>query len=158
MPKYNWEATYADGFKVPQYNADGSENAYTDLRHELLTSFALYAMLGDEKLEKVFELHLDPGQRLIFRKRVWMYSTPDGGGQDFVYMIGWQQKQHHRGVYSCNGYEKNCECPNVQAIAYVFSDGHVELAGKFREGHPVFDPPKKSVKETHLEDWPGCKS
>lgn len=152
MPKYNWEATYADGSKVLQYNADGTENAYTDLQHELLTSFALYAMLGRERIEKVFELHLDKGQRLIFRKRVWMYSTPEGGGEDFVYMVGWQKTL---GIYlnADDTYTQH----NVQAIAYVFSDGHVELAGAFREGHPVFDPPKKSVRETHLDDWPGCK-
>ena len=147
MPKYNWVARYADGSTFEQYNADGTENGYTSIDHNKLESFAIIVQFDDGKRAKLFHLHLDEGQRLIYRRRVWKHVD---GTEEVVLMVGRQE------VFGYE-YQGDMHYENSQAIAYIFPDHHVELAGTFRENHPVFDPPKKSVLETHLEDWPGCR-
>lgn len=107
-----WVAYYSDGSSLPQYNADGSENKYQDIDRSRLESFALW-----QDSTKVFHLHIEPGQRLIYRRRVEM---PQGTS---VYLVGWQQ---------------TVGTENIQSIAYVFPNGSVELAGRWREGHPWF--------------------
>ena len=96
--------------------ADGSSFGYADIDRKELSAFAL------EKDEKeIVKLHLDEGQRLIWRKRGYIFP---GGGNCEIHLLGWQK--------TING-------ENVQSIAYVFEDGHIEMAGQFREDHPIFD-------------------
>ena len=111
-----WEARYNDGSTLPQYHADGSENRYADIERERLESFALLREDGTV----LFRLHLDPGQRLIFRRRV---ERQVGGTDRVVYLVGWQQ--------TVNG-------SNVQSMGYVTGDGEIHLAGRWRDDHPWF--------------------
>ena len=110
-----WKAFYNDQSSLPQFNADGSENKYADIDRSKLEAFAFFK---DDAL--VFALYLEPGQRLIFRRRV---EQPAGGESTVVYMAGWQQTIEGR---------------NVQSIAYIFPSGAVHMAGPWRENHPWF--------------------
>ena len=110
-------AYYGDNKKELGKQADGSSFGYTDIDREKLSAFALFR---DDK--KIIKLHLDEdGKRLIWRKRE--YKRP-GKSTNTIHLLGWQK--------TVNG-------KNVQSIAYVFDDGHIELAGRFKENHPIFD-------------------
>lgn len=111
-----WIARYNDGDILPQYNEDGSENKYADIDRGRLTEFALF----DDLDQPVFALHLDPGQRLIYRRRVWQ---PAGGDNFVVYMVGWQMTVGGQ---------------NVQSIAYISEDKQIHMAGAWRDNHPWF--------------------
>jgi hypothetical protein len=111
-----WEARYNDGTVLSQNRADGGENRYADIDRSRLDSFALVRADGTA----VLQLHLDTGQRLIFRRRVEQQAS---GTERIVYLVGWQQ--------TVNG-------TNIQSIAYVTGDGETHLAGRWREDHPWF--------------------
>jgi hypothetical protein len=114
-----WIAHYNDGTTLAQYNEDGSENRYQDINRDKLIAFTLW---NDNKLS--LALHLQPGQRLIYRKRV---EKKSGEPDIMVYLAGWQQ--------TVNG-------ENVQSIAYVTQGGEIHLAGAFKEDHPWFYSPE----------------
>lgn len=111
-----WIARYNDGNELHQYREDGSENKYADIDRSRLVSFAL----TDDLNHHVFELHLDPGQRLIYRRRVQQIC----GDEPFVvYMIGWQMTVAGK---------------NVQSIVYISQEGEVHMAGAWRDEHQWF--------------------
>jgi hypothetical protein len=110
-----WEARYNDETTLPQYNDDGSENRYADIDRARLASFALLA----DNLT-VIEVHLDPGARLIFRRRV---AQAPGGETTCVHLVGWQ---------------RTIAGQNVQSILYVMPDGDIHMAGAWRDDHPWF--------------------
>lgn len=114
----NWVSRYNDGTSLPQYNEDGSENKYSDIDRQKLSSFELTKRVG----ELAFCLHLDPGQRLIFRRRVMKRS---GYTDMVVYVVGWQM---------------NVNGKNVQSIAYLTEKGEIHMAGAWKETHPWFYP------------------
>lgn len=119
-----WAAKYDDDTIVDQFK-DGVELSYDNLKdRERIVSFALWNF---DTRKAVFTLHLDPGQKLIYRRRNWQHGGEDKPFQ-VVYLVGWRR--------TISG-----EC--VQSIAYVFEDtGRVELAGRFRDDHPIFESPK----------------
>jgi hypothetical protein len=106
-----WEARYNDGSALPQYNDDGSENRYADIDRGRLVNFAILRSDG----HPVLTLHLDPGQRLIFRRRVEMRP---GAPPFVIYLVGWQM---------------TVQGQNVQSIAYLAESGELHLAGAWRE-------------------------
>lgn len=109
-----WIATYTDGSTLSQYNEDGSENAYKDIDRERLHSFALLTAEG----RTVLVLMLDPGQRLIYRKR---HRIVMGVSHHVIWLVGWQQ---------------TIAGQNVQSIAYVGETGSIILGGKFKDNDP----------------------
>lgn len=113
-----WEARYTDGTTLPQYHEDGRENRYADIDRARLASFAV---LSDDGQRLIFEMHLDPRARLIFRRRV----EQGPGHRMVVHMIGWQR--------TVGG-------ENVQSIAYITECGEIHMAGAWREDHPWFYP------------------
>jgi hypothetical protein len=108
-----WRAFYSDGTTLSQYEG-GQEQRYTDIDRGRLTAFAV--LKNDVPLVMV---HLDPGQQLIYRRRVFV--RPDG--RIVLHLVGWQQKW---------GGE------NKQFIACVNEDGQVDLIGRWRENHAIF--------------------
>lgn len=120
----NWTAHYNDGTTLNQYNGD-NENRYQDIDRSKLTCFVLS---NDEKL--LFAVHLQPDQRLIYRKRV---EKKAGLPDTVIYLAGWQQ--------TVNG-------QNIQSIAYVTEGGQIHLAGEFKEDHPWFYSPELLPFET----------
>jgi hypothetical protein len=113
---FAWKAIYSDGTILPQYNEDGSKNGYENIDRTILKAFAIF---DDDKL--LFKLHLEPGQRLIYRRRNFI-NPMNPSETNFFYMIGWQQK--------IGG-------ANTQAINYVYPDGHIEQAGIWAGGEPT---------------------
>jgi len=113
-----WKAVYNDGTVLSQFNEDGSENKYLDIDRSKIAFFELFA---GTKL--IFRLHLEEGRRLICRRRVELNIMT--GKTESIFLVGWQQ--------TVNG-------SNIQDIAYIFPDGHVELAGKWKE-HRIFCEP-----------------
>jgi len=111
MSKITWNAIYKDGTNLPQYNVDGAVNKYPDIDRSKLEFFELNQ---GEKL--LFKLHLEAGRKLIVRRRTMQSLL--GTNKKVVWMVGWQ--------WNANG-------RNVQDIAWVFEDGHVELTGQFKE-------------------------
>jgi len=109
-----WVAKYRDGQFVTQHKGNGEMMSADNVDRKLVESFSL---LNGEKI--IFTLHLDPGQRLIYRRRV---EQNVGGEQKVCHLVGW------RGDIA-------------QSICYVFEDGQVEMAGAFREDHPWFYSP-----------------
>lgn len=115
-----WQAVYSDATFLNQYNENGSENKYTDIDRVKLTEFRLFnSDTGDLR----FSVMLEDGQRLVYRKRVFMKSDDQ---QILVYLVGWQM--------TVNG-------TNVQSIAYIPENGSsVVMGGKFKEGHALYGP------------------
>jgi hypothetical protein len=123
-----WRAVYKDGTELSQFKEDGSENKYPDIDRGKLAFFEIHST--DSVL---FRLHLEPGRRLIVRKRIIgnLFNPTD---KKVVWMVGWQWNENGR---------------NLQDIAWVFEDGHVELTGRFKEC--PFNGPEKLL-ECEKED------
>ncbi len=117
---YIWKATYKDGSTFSQYDENSREYSYEQIDKSRLESFTLYKEDG----ATVITLHIDPGQRLIYRRRVEM--SPGLSTTLICHLVGWQENINGR---------------NVQSIAYCFEDGRIELAGQFRNNHPWFYAP-----------------
>lgn len=112
-----WLAQYNDGSSLPQFNPDGSENNYADIDRQRLAAFSIV-----KDNAPAIVVHLDPGQRLIYRRRV----AKHGNGQEtVVLLVGWQATVNGR---------------NVQSIAYVYPDASIHMAGEWRDDHPWFYP------------------
>jgi hypothetical protein len=120
MREFAWKAFYRDGRTINQHQ-DGKELSYDNLDRDQIVGFGLF---DKQTKQQVFKLHLDSGQKLIYRRRIWKHV---GGGGEVCHLVGWR---------------RNINGESVQAISYVFqSDGRIEMAGRFRESHPVFDSP-----------------
>ena len=65
MPEPIWVVIYRDGGHISNSDVFGVASKYTDIDRSKLKSFELYI---DDK--HVITLHLEPGQRLIYRRRV----------------------------------------------------------------------------------------
>lgn len=142
-----WVAYYDDGTHLRQYDDAGIESKYADIDRSRLTSFALYdggrvdgvdisgnPVVGSylTASKKLLHLHLESGQRLIYRRRVEQSVGTEI--PNVCYMIGWQQL---------------IKGENVQAICYVFEDGTIEVAGRFNESHPWFYSPQAVPSEEY---------
>jgi len=125
-----WVAYYTDDTHLRQYDDAGVESKYADIDRARLASFALYdgGKQDDQYVtatRKLLHLHLEPSQRLIYRRRI---EKPVGAPENVCYMIGWQQ--------TIGG-------QNVQSICYLFEeDGTIEVAGRYNESHPWFYSPQ----------------
>lgn len=118
MEGYQWLAVYQDGSVLQQFGEDGSQNGYGAINREKLSEFH---MIDSSTGKAVFSMTLEPGQRLIYRKRV---SMSEGGPPNWViYLVGWQQTVSGK---------------NVQSLNWIFPNGQIVNTGKFRENHPVF--------------------
>lgn len=100
-----WRAVYSDGTVLDQYNGEGEPNGYKNIDREKLSQFQL---LKDGKVS--FSLILEPGQRLIFRRRVFKKLKEE----KHLFLVGWQKD-------------------GVQAICYLFENGSVIMAGKWKD-------------------------
>src|SRR5574342_774232 len=110
-----WVAHYSDETELPQYNADGTENKYADIDRARLQYFEFR-----DTGRIVLRTYLEPGQRLIYRRRV---EKRPGEPDIVVYMAGWQQ---------------TIAGQNIQSISYIFPDGAVIQAGRFDEASRWF--------------------
>lgn len=111
-----WVAHYSDGARLTQY--DGAvERQYGDIDRARLVAFSL-----ERDGAPVLTVHLTPGQRLIYRRRVFL--RPGADGPVVFHLVGWQRTV--LGV-------------NVQSIqVYSEATGEIHSIGAWREDHPVF--------------------
>lgn len=108
----------------------GTWAAYTDGSADLVRSYGAidrsklhtFSVI-DVQLRPAFTLMLTSGQRLIWRRRVWMTA---GRSRREVHLCGFQQTIKGR---------------NYQAMVYVPAEGFpFTFAGRFRRNHDLFDP------------------
>lgn len=127
-----WRAIYRDGTVVDQYDEkrDPIEVSSEVIDHTQVKTFFIMR----EVQVPVLTLHLDEGQKLIYRRR----TSVTGDKSQMCHLAGWQQ---------------DVGIETVQSIAYVFEDGTIEMAGKFREDHPWF----YSIVLTDAEKAQGLK-
>lgn len=126
-----WRAVYRDGTVVEQYDEkrDPIEVSSEIIdRRNVKTFFILHGQVP------VLTLHLDEGQNLIYRRRI----SVTGDKREICHLVGWQ---------------RIVQGETVQSIAYVFEDGRIEMAGRFREDHPWF----YSIVLTGKENEQGLK-
>jgi len=103
-----WKAIYRDGTVFPQFNEDGSENKYPDINRKELEFFELRMSDGDSD-RLLFKLHLEPGRKLIVRRRttgniILSKAVGVGNGilqaplktRNVVWMVGWQWNANGR--------------------------------------------------------------
>jgi hypothetical protein len=122
---HTWTAVYQDGTHLTQYDPAGGPPRSTEAIDR--AHLAAFVLQGEDGTP-VYVQHLKPGQRLIYRKRT---ENETGRSQDFVaHLIGWQET-----VYTRDGRPRN-----VQHIAHVWENGHIEATGRFYAGHPWFSP------------------
>ncbi len=127
--KYYWIARYDDGKFLSQINPDGSRNSYQDIQRDKLIAFEMW-----QESNRVLFIRFKKSQRLIWRRRVEM--SPQGI-VEICHLVGKQE--------TING-------KNYQGIIGLFeSDGRIETAGKFEEGHPWFFP--VVVHPNEGEEW-----
>jgi|SRR6266849_1935481 len=106
-----WKAIYNDNTFYESSDTPGAKD-YDKIDRSKLSAFEIF---DSDTKKLIYRLVLEPGQRLIYRKRGW---------QDFytseklleIYMVGWQQTVNGR---------------NIQSISHIFPDGHVEQSGKW---------------------------
>lgn len=122
LPKFVWVAKYKDGSIIGQYNDQFIEQSTDDLPDR--ENISVFMMFEANKAKKILSIYFDEGQRLIYRRRVILktgYTNPT-----VYYLVGWQQ--------TVNGV-------NIQSISYINEQtGEIEIAGKFRDDHPIFKP------------------
>ena len=123
---YDWRATYKNGAVFDQGLDDTLSVDRLDRKQ--LDRFELLDGSGDT----IVTLHLDTGQRLIYRRRV---TKTQGGPDSICHLVGWQRTVGGQ---------------NVQSIMYAFEDGRLEMAGQFREDHPWFYAP--ALRRVEIED------
>jgi hypothetical protein len=135
-----WKAVYCDGSELPQFNGDGSENKYLDIKRDILSQFV---MLDDNR--PVVVLHLDNNKRLICRKRVRM--NPDGSTRGFIWLVGWQETLSGYSEKMSDGSRYAMDARNTGVVCAVFQDGHIEVVEKLKEGHPWLYPIELTAQE-----------
>lgn len=114
-----WIAYYSDGEMFEQIDENGVENSYSAIDRSRLVSFAIVSTLRGI----VYELHLESGQSLIWRRRVWIMQGAGEESRQVVHIVGWQHGE---------------QC----SIAFIFPDGHIEHRSSWVSGHPWADPPE----------------
>lgn len=129
MTNIRWRARYSDGSYLDQI--DGT-SVYPTINRKALAAFDILDLdrhkdwsdqeKKSDKYQLVFRMWIEKGQTLIYRYRPRI-SIVTGKKVSEFWMIGHKQKINGR---------------DVQVINYIFPDGHVEQAGKWLGGVPVF--------------------
>lgn len=117
--RYTWLATYNDGTKLAQIDADGTKHNYIDIDRSKLAFFEIW----DGSAMRV-RIKFEPGQQLIWRRRVAMTAS---GISEVCHIVG--KKETTGGK-------------TYQGIVGLFeNDGRIEIADKFSSNHPWFYEP-----------------
>ena len=129
MTNFTFAALYTDTSKVVL----SPTMSYDNLKREGLTAFQV--SVGKSIL---FTLHLEEGQKLIYRARraVTPGVSEEKEVQPQIYMVGWKQKVGGK---------------DVQSITYICDwpgrGFQIHQAGKFNEKHAWFYPPNLKIFE-----------
>lgn len=126
MPRYLWFAEYGDGTRVSHRDMEGRVEASSfgsadDIDRDRVVRFELWDPEHPDLTRTT--LHLEsPRMRLIYRCRRFIRA----GGSELppIHILGWQECVNDR---------------NRQAIAWVREGGGIDITGRFKRGHAVFD-------------------
>ena len=131
MGEFYWRAIYYDGSEADQYGPEGDAVArgYEDIDRSHLMAFEIRDRETDRLIHRVY---MGGDKRLIWRRRVYKKIT--GEPDVVIHLVGWQ---------------RTVQGKNVQAITFVFPDGHTELIGRWHEKHPIFHSPCLREVETN---------
>jgi hypothetical protein len=126
FPDLSWVAYYEDGKTDPMVEpVTRNEIGVYQLDRSRLLSMVFY---GNQGLPW-FEQYFDRGQRMIFRRRVFMAAGGlAAGSPGVINMLGWQ-----RTAQAPDGRDSN-----VQHIAYAIGDESITMGGAFQENHAWF--------------------
>ena len=112
---YVWKAKYDDGEEFNQFDEDGNENRYEDIKRGNLDSFELW---DKETGKKIYWIDLIGDRKLIFRRRNLINVTGgDESSRGMVYLVGW-----HMLVLTNGGPKK------IEVLNYIFEDGSIGLS------------------------------
>jgi len=78
-----WQAIYLNK-TINQYNADGTQNSYSELNYEGLTAFNLV----NEKGNIIVSVPLGGGKKLFYRMRVALFVGSKV--RERIFIVGWQ--------------------------------------------------------------------
>lgn len=131
---YEWVAFYRDGSSIRQIEK-GKENKWADIDKPNVEIFCVVKTDGSGV---ALAVHIEEGERLIYRQRV---RRAAGKPEIRVWMVGTQK--------TVNG-------KNVQKIAFVFPDGHVEITNGFKENTEWAYPPGRMVKKDGKREFEPC--
>jgi len=117
--EFFWRAVYYDESTADQYDDKGEKviRGYEDIDRERLMAFEIREM-GTQRL--IHRVYLGGDKRLIWRMR---HDLQTLRGKITVHLVGWQKTVGER---------------NVQAISFVFPDGHTELIDRWHDQHTWF--------------------
>lgn len=133
-----YTAIYSDGTKFSFSEDDAGKGDYKQIDRTKLKSFEVY---NDTKM--IHRLHLEPGQRLIARRRVMKKITPDI--RRILMQIESPSLQMKKikeleelgliptiPIYMI-GYQETVQGQNRQAITIIHQDGSTELISAWKE-------------------------
>lgn len=116
--KFRFRAHYNDGSTLTEDPTKEFANYSNINRHKLV----MFELFNIENNQPVLKIKIDPGQRLIWRRRK---AIEPGGDEKTVHIVGKQQ--------TING-------KNYQGIALLYDDGTSEFFDKFNPKHPWLHP------------------
>jgi len=125
--EFFWRAIYYDHVAIDQYDASGERivRGYEDIDRERLMAFDIREK-GTERL--ILRIYLGGDKRLIWRERNYIQTNRAGETvkRERIHLVGWQRTVGGR---------------NVQAIAFVYPDGHIRIIDRWHEHHEIFHAP-----------------
>ena len=128
-----YRANYSDGTHFTFSEDSEGKDDYKKIDRSKLVSFELY---NDTK--PMHTLHLEPGQRLIVRRRV-LKQFGTKGGVAFENLI----------ILYLVGYQETIRGENRQNILVFYPDGHTESISQWKE-EPLSCPSLQPQEESCL--------
>lgn len=120
MNRYTWICVYRDDSVVQRWNEDGSEN--TPDPHQVKEFHLLPTEEGYARGLRTFSLFLTRNQKLIYRKRRHIDTTPNGG-----------QVEDTESVIYIVGFEEHLDSAYFSSFAFLLPDGRVEWTYNFNQ-------------------------
>lgn len=130
-----FSAIYNDQTSFSWDEDTANENAYPKIDRAKLLAFEVHdpkrALESPPRQILIHRLHLEPGQRLIVRRRVMQGIMSDA--IKWIYLVG---------------YQEIIAGQNRQAITVIFQDGHTELIGSWKDV-PFHSPKLMEAERGH---------
>jgi len=129
MTNFTFQVLYKNGDKITLLDKIGFEDIPLD------GLIGIVAKTGNSEL---LTIHLEEGQKLIFRKRSFVTPgiSPEKQKNPIVYMMGVRQLVNGTAVQFISYI---CDWPDRGFV--------IHQAGKFRENHPWFESPFLKINE-----------
>jgi hypothetical protein len=125
---YHWKAVTTDGRELLE-----DQLSYEELPADLSLFQILMSIErdGSARVYPILTIHLEPGWRAIYRRRVAMAT---GKGKRSCILAGWQE---------------NVKGRNRQSLFWIFEDtGEIHATGRFYENHNWFYSPQFRQRES----------